>query len=431
MTLPFNFLDRFKLTAPSLALAMGLSWLIVACGSQDDQAVALPRSAGGTTGSVGGSGSLPNEQAIRVYGGPNAAVSPTANLLYTDVKVCVPGTSNCQTITDVQVDTGSSGLRILASELTIPLPLIMESSNSPLSECVVFADTTYVWGPLATADIQLGSQKAVSVPIQIVGAANFPAVPSACGATGSADDTVAAIGARGILGIGLFQQDCGAACAPGSNQVPSVYFQCPSPSSNSVCTAAQVPLKNQVQNPVWLLPEDNNGLVISLPGVPVGGAQSVSGSLIFGIETRSNNALGTSKIYTTDVFGNIFTTFGAVTYSGPTGGYIDSGSNLLSFPSPSATSLPSCSDSTHFYCPAATQAYTAVNRGLNGVSGQVSFSVSNTDSLIRSGNTAFSDLGGNLVSEFDWGLPFFFGRKVFVAIEGQQTPSGAGPYWAY
>ena len=30
-----------------------------------------------------------------------------------------------------------------------------------------------------------------------------------------------------------------------------------------------------------------------------------------------------------------------------------------------------------------------------------------------------------------WGLPFFFGRNVFVAIEGQSTPAGVGPYWAY
>jgi hypothetical protein len=28
-------------------------------------------------------------------------------------------------------------------------------------------------------------------------------------------------------------------------------------------------------------------------------------------------------------------------------------------------------------------------------------------------------------------LPFFYGRNVFTAIEGQNTPAGLGPYVAY
>lgn len=31
----------------------------------------------------------------------------------------------------------------------------------------------------------------------------------------------------------------------------------------------------------------------------------------------------------------------------------------------------------------------------------------------------------------DWGLPFFFGRKVFFAIEEASAPGGASPYVAY
>jgi hypothetical protein len=32
---------------------------------------------------------------------------------------------------------------------------------------------------------------------------------------------------------------------------------------------------------------------------------------------------------------------------------------------------------------------------------------------------------------FDWGLPFFYGRKVFIGIEGTVTPQGTGPFYAF
>ena len=50
------------------------------------------------------------------------------------------------------------------------------------------------------------------------------------------------------------------------------------------------------------------------------------------------------------------------------------------------------------------------------------------------GNAAFYDLGANLgPTMFDWGLPFFLGRKVFVAIKGTTIPgvSESPPFWAY
>jgi len=37
----------------------------------------------------------------------------------------------------------------------------------------------------------------------------------------------------------------------------------------------------------------------------------------------------------------------------------------------------------------------------------------------------------NTVPGFDWGLPFYFGRSVFTAIEGKATPGGPGPFFAF
>jgi len=49
--------------------------------------------------------------------------------------------------------------------------------------------------------------------------------------------------------------------------------------------------------------------------------------------------------------------------------------------------------------------------------------------LIRP-NAAAAHIGGttSIPDSFDYGLPFFFGRSVFV---GFAAPNGPGPFWAY
>jgi len=51
--------------------------------------------------------------------------------------------------------------------------------------------------------------------------------------------------------------------------------------------------------------------------------------------------------------------------------------------------------------------------------------------MLSSGKVAANVGGTALTSGFDWGLPFFFGRTVFVAIKGGSAPGGTPPYWAY
>ncbi len=402
-------------------------------------------------GCGGGGGSSPtptpspstaeNTQAIEVNSGP---AGDYTNGVFTSVTICVPGTSNCQTIKDVLVDTGSEGLRLLSSAVNLSLPAITDSSSSgnTLNECAAFADGSYVWGPVVSADIQMAGEKGSGVPIQIIDSSNptkYP-VPSSCISSSSApENSVQSLGANGILGVGVFEQDCGSSCAA-TTSVPALYYLCP-PTAGSVCNSASVPVQYQLQNPVWTFPQDNNGLLISLPSISDTGVPSVSGSMIFGIGTQSDNALGNAQVYTTDPSGNFHAVYNNIDYSNS---FIDSGSNALYFLDATTLNIPECLDSqgnpTGFYCPQSTLSYTVTTTGLNGTSNPVSFNIANAFALFAANNGqnfAFNDLGGDSGTSqqtdyVDFGLPFFFGRKVFVGIENQTGPNGViGPYWAY
>ena len=120
------------------------------------------------------------------------------------VTVCTPGTSTCQTINDILLDTGSYGLRIFNQVLTVPLTQVTVPSGN-LANCVQYVDGSADWGPVQSADVVLGGEPAVTVPIQVINA-SFGTVPAACG---TPDASPAVAGFNGILGVGLFAEDCG------------------------------------------------------------------------------------------------------------------------------------------------------------------------------------------------------------------------------
>jgi hypothetical protein len=384
----------------------------------------------GSTGSGGSSGSSaptgPNVVSVVVNGGPTST-SPDVNTLFTTVTVCVPGsTTNCQTIDNIQVDTGSYGLRILAPVLTISLPVQLASNGNSLVECTAFADG-YSWGPVALADVQVSGESASSVPVQVIGSANFTNVPAECSSVGMAEDTVAAFGANGIIGIGVFAQDCGPGCTTAVDN--GVYYSCTSGSVQ--CEPTTVPsLSSQVTNPIALFPTDNNGVIIQLPSVPVGGAATASGYMIFGIDTQTNNKSGSQTILTVDpALGDFTTVFNGQSL---TQSFLDTGSNGLFFDD---SSITACAESgfTDFYCPTSTLDLSATLQGQNGTSVSESFSVGDAETL-NGDFTAAPTLAGTFPSSaqtFDWGLPFYFGRTVYTAIEGATTAVGTGPYVAF
>jgi hypothetical protein len=348
-----------------------------------------------------------------------------SNIPVTSVTVCSPGTSTCATIGGILVDAGSSGLRILSSALPSGFTLPKQTnSGNPVVECFEFVSGE-TWGPVETADIKMAGEQASSTPIQIIGEPDFSSVPESCSDNGPTEQTQADLGANGILGIGNFIQDCGPACAsPIEN--PGLYYSCPT----SNCQQIAQPLALQLQNPVSLFAADNNGTIIELPSVSSTGAVSVTGSLVFGIGTQSNNGLAGATVLTLNGNGEFTTTFMGQQFSQS---FVDSGSNGIFFLNTSSTGLPVCNDASFFYCPSSPANFSATNQGQNGSSSTINFSVADADVLLAntSPNFVFNDLAGPNPGAFDWGLPFFLGRNVFLAIEEKSTPGGTGPYVAY
>jgi Protein of unknown function (DUF3443) len=383
-------------------------------------------------GGGGGGGTTSNTLAINVNTGPAVSAGTLAtNSAFTSITVCVPAsTSQCQTISGILVDTGSSGVRILSSALTLTLPQQKDSGGNAIAECTQFvSDET--WGPVQTADLTIGSETAGSQAIQVIGGSGSgvsATAPTSCSSQGPVDDTLASFGANGILGVGNFIQDCGPACAPGSTSNPGFYYTCPS----SGCVVTTEALTSQVSNPVVSFAKDNNGVIVELPSA-TSPQTSLAGSLIFGIGTQSNNGLGGATVYTLDANGNFTTLFqkNNQSYSA----FLDTGSNAIYFLDTTTTGMPTCpasSNLTFWYCPTGTQNFTAVNQGTNSANTTINFSVGNAQTLTSNQSDGVAPgIAGPQANSFDWGLPFFYGRNVFVAIEGQSTPGGTGPYVAY
>jgi Protein of unknown function (DUF3443) len=441
--------QRYLFSFFPVSLFLASAALIAGCGGSTK--------VGSTSTSTGGTGSsTSNVMAISVNGGPTVDLPGGGiypNGAFASATICVPGsTSNCVTVNGLLVDTGSTGLRVLQSAVSsLNLPAVNASNGSAAYDCVSFVDDSFMWGPVQSADVTLGGETANNLPIQVISASTD--VPSTC-SNGSSlnENTLDTLGANGILGVGSERTDCyyegESACSAsfGLSSPPyPAYYTC----SGATCSPAFIATSSQVANPVVLFPTDNNGVIVELPAVS-GSEASVSGSLVFGIGTESNNALPSSASIFTLTCDDFTTTFDGHTYgitnsstcAGPAS-FIDSGSNGLYFPN--ATNIPLCptntaaGDLSEFYCPASTESFSATQLGASGTSKSVNFSVANAESLFTSAGTdsdaAMSGLAGTNPSGFgfDWGLPFFYGINLYSSIDGQPTPSGtpAAPWWAY
>jgi hypothetical protein len=414
-------------------------------------------------------------------GAPTATTSSYYNAIFTTVTVCEPGsTTNCATIPNVLVDTGSVGLRVLSNQLaSVTLPPVNDPlTGYPFYECVQYGDLSYSWGPMEWATVQVGGETAsqvpaasggtanAGIPIQVIAAgADAPSEvlsgtgvienpclvnPATGGLTpGFSDNSAANLGANGLLGIGVFLEDCGINCTQEGNPADIAVYPYMIDESGTYALE-YAPLADQAWNPVATFSStDTNGVVLQLPAIPAAGQETVpatgqTATLTFGINTESNNQIpGTATVYQLDengFFGS--STFGGVTYTSTNSGgtFLDSGSEAL-FVSDAST-LSSVLDTTvsdctvgstdiGFYCPSSTLSIPLEVAGTTGTSTTVTLSIANALSLFSANDyeyAAFNNLGidsctttpcSPSTDTWDLGLPFFFtGNPIFFGIEG-------------
>jgi len=377
---------------------------------------------GGGNSSVADTG-LKNFVSIKVDKGVNGDY---LNGLFTKVTICSVALNNCAEVDNILVDTGSTGLRLIAS--AIPNDLILNyvgSDGFSVAECTQFVSGV-IWGPIANADVKIGGELAKNIPIQLAGVSGFNAVPSDCSSKGQLQNTVQTLSANGVLGISNFVNDCGIFCVNNSNN--SYYYICDSKGcQNSVLTEAK-----QVQNPVAHFQKNNNGTVISLPGLSTRSASVVEGKLIFGINTELNNQLNDAKRVslnsTTATFSTIYKNHDYAL------SYFDSGSNGIYFDD---SSINQCADTFYigYYCPGLSISIDVIFKGVGQEIYGYTFNGADTLSILK--NPQFLPVQPHLIGpstgsfqDFVWGLPFFYGKDFFTAIENKELTAN-GIFSAY
>jgi hypothetical protein len=270
------------------------------------------------------------------------------------------------------------------------------------------------------------------------------------------------LGANGILGIGTSVVDCGIDCEDATYTYdrssptvsPAIYYDCQGKVDSTLCVAAKIPANAQVKNPVALLDSAHrNGIVLVMPPIPASqiGAAAAHGELIFGIGSQANNTIpsGTPQIYlgTSNVsYLSINTQYKGHAF---TESVLDTGTNAMTFYDASIVTCDSkpMDFSSNWYCPSSTltnlEAILSDGDPLSSPAGpstatiKVNFQVANYNVLFNSGNMAFVGAAGANNSPnsqynpkinngqskyipdtqtFIWGMPFFYGKKVYMSI---------------
>ncbi|MXN73973.1 DUF3443 family protein [Burkholderia sp. 4701] len=380
-------------------------------------AVAFLAGCGGDGG--GGNAKAGDNPSSAVANTIPVTVQNALNRPMVSVTVCEPGsTTNCQTIDNILLDTGSTGLRLVSSVASQVAgnPHVAAPNGEQLAECMPFGAGN-TWGSVRTADVKMAGEIARNVPIQVIGDMDALSVPPSCTSRGRMLNTAENLGFNGILGVDVNPSDCGAHCADSTDY--GVYFSC---SNGAGCSDTTVPIAQQVVNPVTRFATDNNGVILQMPPIPDMGQASVTGSLTFGIETQANNRFAASQKLITMADGSLSVDDDHIFMDHAV---IDSGTPAYVFPD---FGVRQCDD---FYCPESTLAETVQLKDVHGTRGAIDMLVGNASQLAATGNVAFKNLAMSSYAEpVLVGMPFFYGRSVYYGFD-RSASSGSEPYVAF
>ncbi|TGP42503.1 DUF3443 family protein [bacterium M00.F.Ca.ET.228.01.1.1] len=342
------------------------------------------------------------------------------NRALVSVTVCVPGTSLCETVDNVMVDTGSVGLRLQRSALKHPerFAAMAGPDAHALAECYRFVSSA-AWGIVTRVDLRLAAIQASSIPIQIVDESNASYGDHPRPDTCLKSSKPTSNGTLGIAAVSL--NDCKDPCFI-SLKTPR-YYQCTVDGCTPVARA--VAANFRVVHPIAALPWDNNGYVLDVQPVPESGATAARRTLTLGIGTQQNNVLDVTNVVDLAPNGTFTTVWNGQSYPAS---YFDTGTEEYYF----ATAPVGAQECGSHWCATPEAEFSATLKGQT-TDATAKLRVGDSATLVRSGKGAFRNVA--IVAHRDsravvWGMPFFIGRKVFVKLNDGSGGSG-NAYYAF
>ena len=126
------------------------------------------------------------------------------NEAFITITICQPGTNNCQTLDHVKVDSGSTGLHIDSSQLTLANLPAITYNNNPLFLCSTYGSTSgggnAAFGSIVSADIKIGGEVARNAPLTLV--SNNQLIPNSCSHGLPFLNVYSLNGEKALMGVG-------------------------------------------------------------------------------------------------------------------------------------------------------------------------------------------------------------------------------------